>query len=121
MFVLTGPLITPLKDTPCLPIISNGSLKFRGTKALAVAPESSKLFMSPENASVTSKDVTLKTKIVVNALWCLKPGTHLAILYADRRDRRKSPGVAGAAIAIFEDLRDQRIKSPIFGISDIGD
>ena len=31
----------------------------------------------------------------------LKPATHLAILYADRRDWRKSPGVAGAAIAIF--------------------
>ena len=28
------------------------------------------------------------------------PATHLAILYADRRDRRKSPGVPGAAIAI---------------------
>ena len=24
---------------------------------------------------------------------CLKPATHLAILYADRRDRRKSPSV----------------------------
>ena len=43
----------------------------------------------------------------------LKPGTHLAILYADRRDRRKSPGVPGAAIAIFADRRDRRIKSPI--------
>ena len=30
----------------------------------------------------------------------LKPATHLAILYADRGDRRKSPGVPGAAIAI---------------------
>ena len=30
----------------------------------------------------------------------LKPATHLAILYADRRDRRKWPGVPGAAIAI---------------------
>ena len=34
-----------------------------------------------------------------------KPATHLAILYADRRDRRKSPGVPGAAIAIFADRR----------------
>ena len=32
---------------------------------------------------------------------CHKPATHLAILYADRRDRRKSPSVPGAAIAIF--------------------
>ena len=38
----------------------------------------------------------------------LKPAIHLAILYADRRDRRKSPGVPGAAIAIFS-------------MSDIGD
>ena len=30
----------------------------------------------------------------------LKPATHLAILYAHRRDRRKSPGVPGAAIVI---------------------
>ena len=30
----------------------------------------------------------------------VKPATHLAILYADRRDRRKSPGVPGAAIAV---------------------
>ena len=44
-----------------------------------------------------------------------------AILYADRRDRRKSPGVPGAAIAIFVDRRDRRIKSPISGMSDIGD
>ena len=51
----------------------------------------------------------------------LKPATHLAILYADRRDRRKSPGVPGAAIAIFADRRDRRIKSPISGMSDIGD
>ena len=32
-------------------------------------------------------------------MWLVKPATHLAILYADRRDRRKSPGVPGAAIA----------------------
>ena len=47
--------------------------------------------------------------------WCLtvtlfKP----VILYAERRDRRKSPGVPGAAIAIFTDRRDRRIKSPIY-------
>ena len=35
----------------------------------------------------------------------LKPATHLAILYANRRDRRKSPGLPGAAIAIFADRR----------------
>ena len=51
----------------------------------------------------------------------LKPATHLAILYADRRDRRKSPSVPGAAIAIFADRRDRRIKSPISDMSDIGD
>ena len=51
----------------------------------------------------------------------LKPATHLAILYADRRDWRKSPGVPGAAIAIFADRRDRRIQSPISGMSDIGD
>ena len=45
-----------------------------------------------------------------------EPLTHLAILYRDRRDRRKSPGVPGAAIAIFADRRDRRIKSPISGM-----
>ena len=53
--------------------------------------------------------------------WCVKPTTHFAILYADRRDRRKSPGEPGAAIAIIADRRDRRIKSPISGMSDIGD
>ena len=48
----------------------------------------------------------------------LKPATHLAILYTDHGDRRKSPGVPGAAMAIFG---DRRIKSPISGMSDIGD
>ena len=48
----------------------------------------------------------------------LNPATHLAILYADRRDRRKSPGVPGAAIAIFV---DRRIKSPISSMSDNDD
>ena len=51
----------------------------------------------------------------------VKPATHLAILYADRRYRRKSPGVPGAAIAIFADRRDRRIKSAISGMSDVGD
>ena len=36
-------------------------------------------------------------------------------------DRRKSPSVPGAAIAIFADRRDRRIKSPISDMSDIGD
>ena len=57
----------------------------------------------------------------MTATFSLKPATHLAILYADRRDRRKSPGVPGAAIAIYADRRDRRIKSPISGMSDIGD
>ena len=52
----------------------------------------------------------------------LKPATQLAILYADRCDRRKSPGVPGAAIGIFKvDRHDRRIKSLISGMSDIGD
>ena len=55
---------------------------------------------------------------IIYATQLLKPATHLAILYADRCDRRKSPGVPGAAIAIFA---DRRIKSPISGMSDIGD
>ena len=49
------------------------------------------------------------------SLAAIKPATHLAILYADRRDRRKSPGAPGAAIAIFagdQIRRDRRIKSP---------
>ena len=47
---------------------------------------------------------------------------YLAILYADRRDRRKPPGVPGAAIAIFADfgykiadiwhVRYRRLNSP---------
>ena len=36
-------------------------------------------------------------------------------------DRRKSPDVPGAAIAIFVDLRNLRIISPISGMSNIGD
>ena len=51
----------------------------------------------------------------------VKPATHLAILYANRRDRRKWPGVTGAAIAIFADRRDRRVKSPKSGMSYIGD
>ena len=51
----------------------------------------------------------------------VKPATHLAILYANRCDRRKSTGVPGAAIAIFADRGDRRIKSPISGMSDIGE
>ena len=40
--------------------------------------------------------------------------TQSAILYADRGDRRKSPGVP--ATAIFADRSDQRIKLPISGM-----
>ena len=47
-----------------------------------------------------------------------KPVTHYVILYADRRDR---PSVPSAAIAIFAHRHDRRTKSPISGISDIGD
>ena len=47
--------------------------------------------------------------------------THLAILYADHGDRRKSPIVLSAAIGIFANPRDRGIKSPISGMSDIGD
>ena len=43
--------------------------------------------------------------IVCLETYPLKPATHLAILHADRDDRRKSPDVPGAAIAIFADLR----------------
>ena len=50
----------------------------------------------------------------------LNPATHLVLLYADRRDRQKSPGVPGTAIAIFADRRERRIKSPISSMSDIG-
>ena len=59
----------------------------------------------------------------LNLLFCgvVVVATHLAILYADRRDRRKSPGVPGGAIAIFAGRRNRRIKSSISGVSDIGD
>ena len=39
----------------------------------------------------------------------LKPATHLAILYVDRGDLGKLPGVPVAAIAISA---DRRIRSP---------
>ena len=60
------------------------------------------------------------TFLNIYLLSSVKPATHLAILYADCGDRRKSPGVPGGAIAIFADLRDRRIKLPISGMSDIG-
>ena len=44
----------------------------------------------------------------------LKPATYLVILYADRRDRRKLPGVPGAAIAIF-----RRSPRSVYKIADI--
>ena len=48
-----------------------------------------------------------------------KPATHMAILYADRGDRRKSPGVPAAPIAIFADrqylaCQISRLSSPAF-------
>ena len=48
----------------------------------------------------------------------LKPMTHLAVLYDDRGDWRKSPGVPSTAIAIFADRRDWRLK---LSISDLPD
>ena len=71
-------------------------------------------------------DEILNCETCINLRWQstskqVKPATHLAILYADRLDRRKSPSVPGAAIAIFADRRDWRIKSPISDMSDIGD
>ena len=65
------------------------------------------------------KDLT-EEELRPEADYNFKPAAHLAILYADCGDRRKSPGVPGAAIAIFADRRDRR-KSPISGMSDIGD
>ena len=56
------------------------------------------------------------SKPFFGSLTCTKQRftVYLAILYADRR---KSPGVPGAAMAIFTDRRDWRIKSPISGIA----
>ena len=68
-----------------------------------------------------NSDSTEQTAVRFITMPYLNPATHLASLYADRRNRRKSPGVPGAAIAVFADRRDRRIKSPISGISDIGD
>ena len=73
------------------------------------------------SAKSNTKLNIIKGFCVGDAALNFKPATHLAILYADRRDRRKSPGVPGATIAIFADRRDRRIKSPISGMSDIGD
>ena len=47
--------------------------------------------------------------------------THLAILYADHRDRQNSPGVPVGAIVIFADRRYWRIKSLLSAMSGIGD
>ena len=47
--------------------------------------------------------------------------TQLPILYSDLGDRRKSPGVPGAATAIFADRSEQRIRLPISGMSPIND
>ena len=59
---------------------------------------------------------SLKRFSSASARWLFKADCK-ASLYADRSDRRKSPGVPGAGIAIFADRRDRRIKSPISGIS----
>ena len=51
----------------------------------------------------------------------LKPGTHEAILYADRSDWPNSFSVPPTAIANFADRHDWRIKSSISGMSDTSD
>ena len=51
-----------------------------------------------------------------NKLNKTKPVIHLMI-FAHHRDRQKSPSVPGAAMAIFADRRDRRIKLPISGMS----
>lgn len=56
----TFPLITPENDTPCLAVMSAGSLKYRVTRDRDLLLNSSKLSISPENTSVTSKFDTLK-------------------------------------------------------------
>ena len=71
-----------------------------------------------ENEEVYSISIFCVVHVVMGNL---KPATHLAILYADLRDQRKSSGVPGAAITIFAGRRDRRIKSPISDMSDIGD
>ena len=78
------------------------------TKSLRCTPNTLQLLMS----------CIQKQHSVENYHPCLKPARHLVTLYADRR---KSPSVPGAAIAIFADRRDRRIKSPISDMSDIGD
>ena len=51
----------------------------------------------------------------------IKPATRLTILYADHRDRRKSPGVPGAAVAYkiadIWHVRYRRLNSPAFAKS----
>ena len=56
----TFPLITPENDTPCLAIMRAGSLKYRGTRDADLLLNNSRLSISPENTSVTSKFDTLK-------------------------------------------------------------
>ena len=56
----TFPLITPENDTPCLAVMSAGSLKCRVTRDVDLLLNSSKLSISPENTAVTSKFDTLK-------------------------------------------------------------
>lgn len=73
----TFPLLTPENDTPCLAIISAGSLKYRGTRDQDVLLNSSKLSISPENTSVTTKVGTLKEQQrgLELCIWAIKKAT----------------------------------------------
>ena len=53
-------------------------------------------------------------------LHCITTSRVLSVRLEPATHRRKSPGVLGAAIAIFAGRRDRRIKSSISGMSDMG-
>ena len=59
-YLLTGPFITPLKETPCFAVISAASLKVRETREAVSSRNNRKLFMSPEKGSVVEKGLPLK-------------------------------------------------------------
>ena len=75
------------------------------TQVLAVlGPTLFTLYRSDLPNAITSESTYMYTDDTT--IYCVKAATHLAILYADRRDRRKSPGVPGAVMAIFADRRN---------------
>lgn len=76
----TFPLITPEIDTPCLAIMRSGSLKYRGTRDADLLLNKSRLSISPENTSVTSKFDTLKQR---------QYGLELCLFGPFKRHRRK--------------------------------